>query len=211
VSANDINKEHDDMYDNTDPANEHGSGALRCSRADCVSGKKPPVGSDICNDCAAADTHFASEQQHPRERLAELEASLAHHKIPEPGPRLAALLARFGPGSRLGMTRVHDLQAGDVFAWPCAHIRAVTEADRRDYGQRTFEVFYAHDAEEALPAYESHLVMRPADPQTACSGCGRTFTEGCTEPCHDRFITEDEIRAVFAEAGMPALSEPDGA
>jgi hypothetical protein len=178
-----------------------------CTEVDCASGQRPPDGYDTCDDCASAAL-LEHEQQRLRAQVAELQARLANRT--GPGPFLAALLERFGPGARLGMASVHGLRSGDVFAWPCAQIRSVTEADRRGYGQRTFEVVYTHDAEEPLPAYEVHLVLRPADTQTPCGGCGRTFTEGCVDACHDR-ITEDEIRAVFAEAGMAALTEPEGA
>lgn len=196
------------MPDNTNHTSDSGADQRSCSQADCASGQTPPDGYDTCDDCGTA-TLVEHEQQRLRAQVAELQARLANRTAP--GPLLAALLERFGPGARLGMASVHDLRPGDVFAWPCAQIRSVTEADRRDYGQRTFEVVYTHDAEEPLPAYEVHLVLRPADTQIPCSGCGRTFTEGCAEACHDRFITEDEIRAVFAEVGMAALTEPDGA
>ncbi|MEU6246122.1 hypothetical protein [Glycomyces sp. NPDC047010] len=180
----------------------------RCAASDCESGQAPPAGYDTCDDCATAAL-VDRGQAHLQEQIAELQARLASRTSLT--PCLEALLERFGPGARLGMAAVHDLRPGDVFAWPCAQIRAVTEADRHDYGQRTVEIAYTHDAEEPLPAYEVHLVLRPADPLVPCGGCGRTFIDGCTEPCHDRFITEDEIRAVFAESGMTALTEPDPA
>ncbi|MCC3762578.1 hypothetical protein K3N28_05780 [Glycomyces sp. TRM65418] len=198
------------MPDHTNPARESGPGQRSCAAADCASGQRPPDSYDTCEDCAATAL-VEHEQQRLHAQVAEREARLANRTQPRHRPLLAALLERFGPGARLGMAAVHGLRPGDVFAWPCAQIRSVTEADRRGYGQRTFEVVYTHDADEPLPAYEVHLVLRPGDTQVPCGGCGRTFIDGCVDACHDRFITEDEVRAVFAEAGMAALTEPDGA
>ncbi|GAB4001590.1 hypothetical protein GCM10029992_37530 [Glycomyces albus] len=177
----------------------------RCADPDCTSGQAPPAGYDTCETCAW-EQHLVERETQLRVRIADLEARLADRARPRPA--LTALLGRFGSGARLGMCEAIDLLPGDVFAWPCAQIRNASETNRLDQGGWIVEVAYTHDTVELLPAYGLHLIVRPGDAKAPCEGCGRTYIEGCAEPCHTRFITEVQIKAVFAEAGMSDLTGP---
>jgi len=174
----------------------------RCAEPDCESGQAPPQGYDTCEPCAW-ETYFAMRERVLLAQITGLEAALADATGTSPGPRLRALLDRFGPGSSLGMRQAAQLRAGDVFAWPWAQIRAV--APGRDAGgDAGVCVFYGHGAEEVLAARAVHLVLRPGDPARHCPECDRSFTTGCAEPCLARYIAVGEIATVLTEAGLHA-------
>lgn len=177
----------------------------RCAEPDCESGQAPPQGYDTCEPCAW-EAYFAMRERQLLAQITGLETALAEATRTGPGPTLTTLLDRFGPDSHLGMLPADLLRAGDVFAWPWAQVRAVEAA-----GRGAVCVFYGHEAEEKLAAGTVHLVLRPGDTALPCTGCGRDFTAGCAEDCHERFIPEQTIAAVLAEAGMHAPTGPDPA
>lgn len=199
VARNHERKGHRSMND-IDPPGPHD-----CAEPDCQSGQSPPQGFDSCDTCSW-EAYLAERERYLLDQISGLETALAESDRTGPGPALTALLDRFGPDSHLGMLPADQLRAGDVFAWPWAQVRAIEAA-----GRGTVCVFYGHGAEETLATETVHLVLRPGDTTLACTGCGRDYRTGCAEDCHDRFIAEEAIAAVFAEAGMHAPNRSDSA
>lgn len=190
------------MSDTTTEAPQPDPAERRCTEPECESGQTPPPGYDTCEPCAW-EAYFARRERQLLAKITGLEAALADATRTGPGSALAALLDRFGPDSHLVMLPADHLRAGDVFAWPWAQVRAVGAA-----GRGTVCVFYGHGAEKTLAAGTVHLVLRPGDTALACTGCGRDFTAGCTEDCHERFIPEEALAAVLTEAGLHAPPAP---
>lgn len=103
---------------------------------------------------------------------------------------------RIDAAGRLGWLPVIEIAPGDAVVLPHCPVTAVHVTDTlviatwRSLTQRVFD--------RAAWA----LVFRPDQPTASCTGCGRTWLEGCDPGCKRRLLFEEDLLTDFDADGL---------
>lgn len=123
-----------------------------------------------------------------------------------PSP-LEVFLARFGPGTQIGLQPTCRLRVGDILA-DCAgrihHIRPVDPVPS-DGGEHT--IAYGTGYCDDIPDWRLHLVIRPAESGSAC-GCEEGDGLEACEGVEEHLFEETELLHALAATGLTLGTGP---